>query len=345
MTSDPGRTAPAHSRVTTAHGETCNPLSANENPRLQKSSTKLVQIPTQHRSTRSDIDLSRAEKVVGSNTERQRWLEEMLVPGGMSPGSSSRAHARAFRFAEALMKAGYLVTEAPLGPRGGRRFTLDSYQGPRAGTIYRLKCHRSCSFDHSKADCGCFDDLSDSQLNDVAALHRKIMSGTGVRYGTDRLAANFRTHDEHTVRAAVALYLEGHTGSWADPTVEAYATLLADYDTDRLRTAVRLYAAAGGVRGGGPTVGEFLDLLTRHDLKALEVAVDLFASNGGSHRGQPALGDLITAIQAAITRDPDTAGWQGSFPQRRTEAAPHRRGSPWPQAAQGMGESALCLSA
>ena len=70
-----------------------------------------------------------------------------------------------------------MVTEAPLGPRGGRRFTLDSYQGPRAGAIYRLKCDRSCSRDHGEADCGCFDELSDGQLTLVATLRRKDRQG------------------------------------------------------------------------------------------------------------------------------------------------------------------------
>jgi hypothetical protein len=202
------------------------------------------------------MDLTAALHVAGGSWERQQWLKEMLLPGGMSPGSSSRAHARAFRFAEALMKCGYVVTEGPFGPRGGRRFTLDGYGGERAGVIYRLKGDRSCYRAHPTMDCGCFDDLSDDQLKLLGTLNRKIRRTTAVSYGTDRLAGVVRDHDEPTVRLAVDLFMTSRAGVWPHLTVEDYVRLLAHHDVDAVRKAVGLYVRAHGIRRGGPTVEE-----------------------------------------------------------------------------------------
>src|SRR4051794_38417491 len=94
------------------------------------------------------IDLSPAVKLIGSHVERRRWLGEMLDVDGMSPGLSSRAHARAFRFATALGRAGYTVVEGPFGPRGGRRFRLECYGGLPAALLYKVMEHRDCVLQH-----------------------------------------------------------------------------------------------------------------------------------------------------------------------------------------------------
>lgn len=247
------------------------------------------------------MDLTAALAVAGGSWERQHWLEEMLLPGGMSPGSSSRAHARAFRFAEALMKRGYVVAEGPFGPRGGRRFTLDGYEGARAGVIYRLKGDRACYRAHPTVDCGCFDDLSDGQLKLLGTLHRRIRRAASVSYGSDLLADVVREHDEVTVRLAVDLFVTSRISLRSDPTVEDYVRLLAHHDVDALRTAVGLYVRAHGIRRGGPSVEEYLRLLAHHDARVLEVAVDLFTSNDTPAAGRPALPDLIGAIEKALS--------------------------------------------
>jgi hypothetical protein len=96
----------------------------------------------------------------------------MQEPGGMDPGPSSRAHARAFGFAEALRSRGYRLDVGPHGPRGGPRFLLTGYAGPRAGAIYKVQRLRRCGIDHSGVDCTCFDSLTDQQISDVARLLR-----------------------------------------------------------------------------------------------------------------------------------------------------------------------------
>lgn len=252
------------------------------------------------RSPRRRIDLTAAAKVVGDSQERALWLEAMLQPGGMSPGASSRAHARAFRFAGALMRAGYLVTEGPFGPRGGRRFTLDSYAGVRAGLVYRLKGYRGCSFEHTLADCDCFDALTEKQLKLVTTLRRKVNSVRGTLYGTDRIAALIVQHEEQTLRNAIALYVEASGDANGGPAVEVYLALMVRHDVDVLRLAIELFTAAGGTSLGGPPVEGYLVLLARHNLQVLRVAVKLFAGNGGSRNGAPTLGDLIDMVQAAI---------------------------------------------
>lgn len=209
----------------------------------------------------SGIDLSAAAKVVGESLERKHWLSEMMQPGGMSPGSSTRAHARAFRFAEALMKAGYRVTEAPLGPRGGRRFVLDGYDGPRAGLVYRLRGGRACWFEHTTGTCDCFDELSDGELRLVTALHRKANRGWGLRYGTDRIARLLRDNDEAALRCAVDLYASANRIESGGPTIEEYLVLLELYDIESLRTAVELFTRSGGARGGGADVESLVTAL------------------------------------------------------------------------------------
>lgn len=222
----------------------------------------------------------------------------MQQPGGMTPGASSLAHARAFRFAAALRGAGYRVSEAPLGPRGGRRFTLDGYDGPRCGAIYRLQTHRGCSFWHRREECGCFADLSDQELSLVATLHRKIKKTSGTIYTTDRSADLVRTQDETALRTAVDLYVRADTALMGGPDLETYLFLLEGCPTDTLRLAIGLFKAAGGTRRGGPTVSDYVGLLGRYDLDTLQAAVHLFLSSEGSGDGLP-FADLIAALQAA----------------------------------------------
>lgn len=142
----------------------------------------------------------------------------------MAPGSSARAHARAFRFADALRRVGYRVTEAPSGPRGGRRFSLDGYDGSRTGEIFRLKENRSCSKTHSLAHCDCFDGVSDDDLDFVKRLFRALAKTWGLRYGTDTLAH-----------------------------------LVVRYDADVLADAVRIYVQNNSSRAGGATLEELLE--------------------------------------------------------------------------------------
>jgi hypothetical protein len=213
----------------------------------------------------TDIDLTAAFKIVGNDDERGRWLQAMLNSEGMSPGSSSRAHARAFRFAEALMRAGYQVTEAPLGPRGGRRFTLDGYDGERAGMIYRLQRDRSCAFTHSREVCACFDDLEDDQLKLVTTLRRKLHRTYGKIYSTNDIADLIRQHDERELRTAISLYLE----------------------TNGLHHA------------GGPKLEDYLDLLQRHEAETLLTAVRISSQSGGTADATGTFVNLVSAVEAA----------------------------------------------
>lgn len=167
-----------------------------------------------------EIDLAPALKVVGDNAERQRWLSEMLQQGGMAPGSSARAHARAFRFADALRRVGYRVTEAPSGPRGGRRFSLGGYDGSRAGEIFRLKENRSCSGTHSLAECDCFDGLSDHDLRLVKLLYRTLARTWGLRYDTDTLAHLVVRYDADVLADAVRIYVQNTSASGSSATLE-----------------------------------------------------------------------------------------------------------------------------
>jgi len=172
-------------------------------------------------------DLRAAEKLA-RDPERRRWLVEMQEPEGMAPGANSRAHARAFRFAEALKKAGYQVTDAPLGPRGGRRFTLDAYAGPRAGHIYRLQQLHSCFTRSEGPDCRCFEDLTDGQIQRVLGLHRSLRGTWGKIHGTDELAGLVRRHDADSLRTAVELYVStNHRGRESSSLEEIAAAVQA----------------------------------------------------------------------------------------------------------------------
>lgn len=169
---------------------------------------------------RPGIDLAPAMKVVGDHAERRRWLSDMLEQGGMAPGSSARAHARAFRFADALRRVGYRVTEAPSGPRGGRRFTLDGYDGPRAGEIFRLKENRSCSGTHSLAECDCFDGLTDHDLKLVRRLFRTLAKTWGRLYETDTLAHFVARYDADVIEDAVRIYAQNNSAGASGATLE-----------------------------------------------------------------------------------------------------------------------------
>ncbi|KRF29467.1 hypothetical protein [Phycicoccus sp. Soil802] len=168
----------------------------------------------------NEIALSAALKVIGNHAERQGWLEDMQRPAGMAPGSTARAHARAFRFADALRRVGYQITEAPLGPRGGRRFTLDRYDGPRAGQIFRLKELRSCGMRHLPDECDCFDGLTDDEIQVVRRLHRSLAKTWGRCYGTDTLAHIVQRYDAQTVTDAVYIYIEGNKARASGTTLE-----------------------------------------------------------------------------------------------------------------------------
>lgn len=168
----------------------------------------------------NEIDLSAALKVIGDHAERRGWLEAMQRPTGMAPGSNARAHARAFRFADALRRVGYQITEAPLGPRGGRRFTLDRYDGPRAGQIFRLKELRLCGMRHLPAECDCFDGLTDDEIQVVRRLHRSLAKTWGRCYGTDTLARIVERYDAQTITDAVYIYIEGNKARASGTTLE-----------------------------------------------------------------------------------------------------------------------------
>lgn len=244
-----------------------------------------------------DIDLTAAEMVIKSDLERQYWLTQMLEPGGMAPGSSSRAHARAFRFAEALMKAGYVVGVKPLGPRGGRRFTLDSYEGRRAGLLYQLQMHRGCQSEHSVEECGCFEDLSDEQLRLVRALYRRLRATMGSYYETDRIAETVRRYGEDTTRRAVDLCASlRRAGTRGD--VKACAELIEAHGWDTVRAAADWHLAAGGTARNAPSVSDWVELAHRSPHTTLETAACL---RKGCDPGSaaPALIDLLDAIQAA----------------------------------------------
>lgn len=130
----------------------------------------------------------------------------------MAPGSSRSAHARAFRFAEALRRAGYTVSVSASGPRGGRRFKLDAFVGSRAGRVYRLKEDRSCSWEHRQVQCDCFDQVDDTQIERLARWHRRLRSTWGRVHGTNDLVPLLLQYDDKTVRVATELYVDsaGH---------------------------------------------------------------------------------------------------------------------------------------
>ena len=154
------------------------------------------------------LDLTAAARLARDQPERTRWLAEMQDPAGMAPGSSRSAHARVFRFVEALRRVGYTVVESASGPRGGRRFRLDAFAGARAGRIYRLQEHRGCFWNHGKDDCDCFDALDDAQLERLAAWHRRLRKTWGRVHRTNELVPLLLQYDAETVRVATDLYVE-----------------------------------------------------------------------------------------------------------------------------------------
>ena len=225
-----------------------------------------------------NADLGAAQKVVGASTERHQWLAEMLVPGGMSPGMSSRAHARAFRFAASLERAGYIVAEGPYGPRGGRRFIITGYGGPRLGALRAAQEARDCALKHEGERCACFDDLSTADLRLALRLTRRLNKGYGRLLSSNDLAAALREYGPARVNEAADLYLAAKT---AGPFEAGYGQL------------------ADGRRG----LRLMLDLVTEYGratvADAIGLTVPLLVGRGVNHCGHDELRNMAAALAAA----------------------------------------------
>lgn len=222
------------------------------------------------------IDLTAAEKVVGINSERRAWLAEMLTSDGMSPGSSSRAHARAFRFAGSLERAGYIVAEGPYGPRRGRRFIITGYGGPLLGLVRTL--HNEASCDHDRVVCGCFDGLTIDDLRIVRRVTRKLSKGCGHLLSTDAVAALVRSYGGDVVQAAAAVYLQA-------------------------KERCPFTAGYGQIATGDRGLAALVELTATHDGRTLAEAVDLtaalLAGRGVNYDGHPDLRRTLAALVAA----------------------------------------------